>query len=230
MSIALHALVLFLLLIPAVASVQLAVNPRWLGLRGVVRGGGGGGARQERLQYIQPVPLARRPVRPTPVVRRPARVPPPRPTPVVLPPIAPLPPAQIATSDQVSAPAGAGSSGVGPGAGGGVGGGVGTGTGTGTGPGTAGTPSERKLHALPPEMIPAGLDAPKDARPRRVVATFFVTPLGDAKLVSVTQTNDGGLNKRLRDEFEQMTRSRWQPAALDGIAVADTMSYIVDLP
>lgn len=65
---------------------------------------------------------------------------------------------------------------------------------------------------------------------RDIVAVFFVSLTGEAKLVSVTQTNDGGLNRRLRDEFEQMTRSRWQPAALDGVSVADTIAYTVELP
>jgi hypothetical protein len=79
-------------------------------------------------------------------------------------------------------------------------------------------------------MIPTGLDAPKDVRPQHLVAVFIVAPSGEAHLVSVTPTNNGGYNKHLRDELEQMTRSRWQPASLDGVAVADTVPYVVDLP
>jgi periplasmic protein TonB len=230
MSIVLHALALFLVLVPAVASVSLAIERQSWGKRGFVLGGGGG-ARPERLQYVQVAP----PPPPTihrPVVRRPPPKPEPRvmTPPVIPPPPTPPPPAPVIDSAADGVTPGAGKSGAGPGTGGGTGSGKGPGTGAGTGPGTAGDPAARKLRAMAPETIVAGLDAPKDARPRHLVAVFIVAPTGDAKLVSFTQTNDGGLNRRLKDEFEQMTRSRWQPAALDGVSVPDTVSYVVELP
>jgi hypothetical protein len=225
----LHALALFLVLVPAVASVSLAVERQSWGKRGFVLGGGGG-ARPERVQdlHVAPPPPAVR----HPVVRRPPPKPPPpviAPPHVIPPPPAPLPTPAIDTAS-IGATPGAGSAGAGPGSGGGTGSGHGTGAGAGTGPGTAGDPAARKLRAMAPETIVAGLDAPKDAHPRHLVAVFIVDPSGDAKLVSFTQTNDGGLNRRLKDEFEQMTRSRWQPAALDGVSVPDTVSYVVELP
>jgi len=132
--------------------------------------------------------------------------------------------------DTAATGAAAGTAGAGPGSGGGTGAGKGPGVGNGQGPGTGGDPAARKFRALPPETIAAGLDAPKDVHPRRLVAIFLVASSGDAKLMSFTQTNDGGFNRRLRDEFEQMTRSRWQPAALNGIAVPDTVDYVIELP
>ena len=151
---------------------------------------------------------------------------PPQPVPPLPTPVAPIAPESAAAG----AAAGAGTTGVGPGSGGGAGAGNGPGAGNGKGPGTGGDPAARKLRALPPETIVAGLDAAKSVRPRHLVAIFLVASTGDAKLLSFTQTNDGGLNRRLRDEFEQMTRSRWQPAALDGISVPDTIAYDVELP
>jgi len=224
-SIVLHALASFLLLLPGVAAVQLVVNPRAWGLRGLVRGGGGGGARQEHLRYVQTAPPPPPTVARAVVPRRPP-VPKPLPAPVLPPPLSPAPAPEVAVGPQT----GAGTTGVGPGAGGGVGAGVGTGAGSGTGPGTAGNPSERRLGAEPPEVIPTGLDAPKGVQPRHIVAMFIVAPSGEAHLVSVTQTSDGGYNRHLRDELEQMTRSRWQPASLDGVAVADTVPVVMDLP
>jgi hypothetical protein len=222
-SIVLHALVVFLLLIPAAVSVEVAVRPAW-GFRGAVKGGGGGG-QHEHVHFVMPAraaavarPAVRRPIPPAPVRR------------IVPAPVAPLPTPQIATTEQVGAPPGVGSIGLGPGTGGGTGAGVGTGAGNGTGPGTAGEPTAQKLRAVLPETIPVGLDAPKDARPRHLTAIFIVAADGSARLVSFTPTNDGGYNHRLHDAFEQMTRPRWQPAALNGVAVADTVAYDVYLP
>lgn len=227
----LHALALFLVLVPAVASVSLAVERQSWGKHGLVLGGGGGG-QAERVQYLHVAPPPPTPVR-RPVVRRPPPKPQPRviaPPPVIPPPPKPPPPAPTTDTTSSGAAPGAGSTGAGPGSGGGTGSGKGTGAGAATGPGTAGDPAARKLRAMAPETIVAGLDAPKAARPRHLIAVFIVDPGGDAKLVSFTQTNDGGLNRRLKDEFEQMTRSRWQPAALDGVSVPDTVSYVVELP
>ena len=221
-SIALHALVLFLVLIPAAATVQIIVRPSW-GLGGTVKGGGGGGQR-EQVHFVLPATT-------TPVARPMVRRPPPVPVRRVVPtPVAPLPNPQIATTEQVGAPPGVGTIGLGSGSGGGVGAGTGTGAGNGTGPGTAGEPTGHKLRAVLPETIPVGLDAPKDARPRHLTAIFIVAADGSARLVSFTPTSDGGYNHRLHDAFEQMTRPKWQAAALNGVAVADTVAYDVYLP
>ena len=79
-------------------------------------------------------------------------------------------------------------------------------------------------------MIPAGLGAPRGVRPRHITAVFLITATGDAKLANFTTTNDGSFNRRLRDDFEQMTHGRWQPATLDGVAVPDTVQFTVDFP
>ncbi len=229
-SIVLHALAFFALLIPTVALVKLVAERRQWGLHGLVLGGGGG-AQPERVQYVRPAMPARAPttrpvVRPPPKPKPPPVITPPQPVPPQPVPVAPPGPESAATG----APAGTGTPSAGPGSGGGTGAGTGPGVGNGKGPGTGGDPAARKLRAVPPETIVAGLDAPKDARPRHLVAIFIVASTGEAKFVSFTQTNNGGLNRQLRDEFEQMTRSRWQPAALDGVSVPDTVAYVVELP
>jgi periplasmic protein TonB len=224
MSIALHALALFVLLLPAVASVQIAVTPRTFGLGGRTRGGGGGGQRAEHLRFVA-TPAPRRAVAPPRVIVPPPAIKPPPPPP---PPVAPLP--QVATVDPTTV-AGSGGAGAGPGIGGGVGAGAGPGAGSGKGPGTAGDPAARKQSAQAPEVIFSSvLDAPKNARPRHVTVVFIVGSTGEAKVASFTPTSDGSLNRRLREDFEQMTRTRWQPAQLDGVAVADTIVVPIDLP
>ncbi len=174
-SIVLHALALFLVLVPAVASVSLAVERQSWGKHGLVLGGGGGG-QAERVQYLHVAPPPPTPVR-RPVVRRPPPKPQPRviaPPPVIPPPPKPPPPAPTTDTTSSGAAPGAGSTGAGPGSGGGTGSGKGTGAGAATGPGTAGDPAARKLRAMAPETIVAGLDAPKAARPRHLIAVFIV--------------------------------------------------------
>jgi periplasmic protein TonB len=228
-AIALHALFLLLLLVPLAAPPVLHIDDRSLGITADRRGGGGGGSpAAERLQYVQ-APALPRPVvpRPQPVkvipLVVPKRLPPPHPV------VAPAPVVPV----QTLAPAapGVGSLATGPGAGPGTGGGVGTGTGTGTGsgvgPGVGGSPHASKIKAYPIELPAAGLDAPHNIRPSHLDVVFEVSEHGDAKLLSFTQTNDGGFNRRLRDELSE---TRFHAAALpDGTPVRDTVDVTIDL-
>lgn len=231
-AIALHALVLLLVLTRTATTPILRLDDRTYGVRGAERGGGGGGEpMRERLQYIQaaaplPPPVVRRP-RPQVVPRIvPPRVPPPRPVEAPTP-LAPsvAPPTAVAP-DGGSVTTGPGT-GAGPGTGGGVGTGAGAGVGNGVGPGTGGTPTASKVKAYPIELPAAGLDAPHNIRPSHLDAVFEVTEHGDARLLSFTQTNDGGFNRRLRDE---LSGTRFHAAALpNGTPVRDTVQVSFDL-
>jgi periplasmic protein TonB len=232
-AIAVHALFLFLILMPHAPPV-LPIDDRSLGTIGDRRGGGGGGNPEtpaaERLRYVQaraippaPVVLRPRPVKVVPPVV-PKRLPPPQP--VVAPATAVVP-----VQTLVAPAPGTGSLAAGAGAGAGTGGGVGTGTGTGAGsgvgPGTGGSPHASKIKAYPIELPAAGLDAPRNIRPSHLDIVFEVTEHGEAKLLSFTQTNDGGFNRRLRDELSE---TRFHAAALpDGTPVRDTVDVTIDL-
>jgi hypothetical protein len=118
--------------------------------------------------------------------------------------------------------------GAGPGKGGGVGTGVGAGVGNGSGPGTGGTPTASKIKAYPIELPAVGLDAPHNIRPSHLDAVFEVSAHGNARVLSCTATNDGGFNRRLREE---LTGTRFHAAALpDGTPVMDTVHVAIDLP
>lgn len=233
-AIAVHALLLLLILVPPAVPPVLHADDRSLGVAGDRRGGGGGGSpgsRVEHLRYVQ-VAVAPPPVVPQPrprVVRPPVvpkRLPPPKPaiapapTPVLP---APAPPSALAASG-TGAAAGAG---AGPGTGGGVGTGQGTGIGSGVGPAAGGSPAASKIKAYPIELPAAGLDAPRNIHPSHLDVVFEVTEHGEAKLLSFTQTNDGGFNRRLRDELSE---TRFHAAALpDGTPVRDTVDVTIDL-
>jgi periplasmic protein TonB len=232
-AIAVHALFLLLLLTPVAPPPVLHIDDRSLGITGEHRGGGGGRSpgtpAAERLQYVQAAALPRPIVpRPQPVKVVPPVVPKrlPRPQPVVAP--APV----VAPVQTLVPPApGTGSLGVGEGAGPGTGGGVGTGAGTGAGggvgPGAGGSPHASKIKAYPIELPAAGLDAPRNIRPSHLDIVFEVSEHGEAKLLSFTQTNDGGFNRRLRDELSE---TRFHAAALpDGTPVRDTVDVTIDL-
>ena len=210
------------------------IDDRSVGITGDRRGGGGGGSpgtpAAERLQYVQAPAIPRnqavprpRPVKAVPTVV-PKRLPPPQP-------VVPPAPAVVPVQTLVPPAPGAGSLAAGPGAGPGIGGGVGTGAGTGVGSGvglgTGGSPRASKIKAYPIELPAAGLDAPRNIRPSHLDIVFEVTEHGDAKLLSFTQTNDGGFNRRLRDELSE---TRFHAAALpDGTPVRDTVDVTIDL-
>jgi hypothetical protein len=99
--------------------------------------------------------------------------------------------------------------------------------GSGVGPGAGGAPGASKIKAYPIELPAAGLDAPRNIHPSHLDVVFEVTEHGEAKLLSFTQTNDGGFNRRLRDELSE---TRFHAAALpDGTPVRDTVDVTIDL-
>jgi periplasmic protein TonB len=231
----LHALCLLLLLTPLASAPVLPVDDRSLGVSGDRRGGGGGGSPgprtehlTEHLQYVEAAVRPTSPVVPPPrprVVRPvvPKRLPPPQPVIAAAPVPAAIAPV-VAASGTGAAAAGAG---AGPGTGGGAGTGQGTGVGSGVGPGRGGAPGASKIKAYPIELPAAGLDAPRNIRPSHLDVVFEVTEHGDAKLLSFTQTNDGGFNRRLRDELSE---TRFHAAAMpDGTPVRDTVDVTIDL-
>ncbi len=231
-AIALHALFLFLILGPAPSPVIPYVDDRSFGLRPGARGGGGGGeVSRERLHYFQMSPARLPLVAPrVPPTRIPPRVPRPVPSvrPIVTPPTPAVPQVAAAPADGGVTASGAGGAGAGPGVGGGVGTGVGTGVGNGLGPGTGGAPAASKIKAYPIELPAAGLDAPHNVHPSHLDAVFEVSAGGDARLLSCTPTNDGGFNRRLREE---LTGTRFHPAVLpNGTPVIDTVQLSIDLP
>lgn len=246
-SVGVHALILLLVLLPALLQsvlpreVESAGGPGPAGGGGGGRGGTGGAEVRERLHYIQvaPPPLAPTPaavvppvVPPVVVPPKPAPVPPPLPQPSVP---TPQPPAETAGP----APADAapvegtgggtgndGSAGSGPGSGGGVGSGVGTGRGSGVGPGTGGgngtvyTPQPLTVF-IPP------VPAPSKVRGKEIVAEFDVDSTGRVLSVTFTPTADGGYNKRLRELFAEM---KWRPATKpDGTPVRAKATFAYTL-
>jgi protein TonB len=223
-SIALHALVVFLLVVSTAATVALTVDLRSWGLRGPNQGGGGGGNVQERLRYVRvapPPPVVRTPPRPVP-----PRVVPPKPIPAAIPPPT-VPPAVPPTGQQLGDPGPAApGAGAGPGTGGGVGAGTGPGVGNGTGPGTGGTPTVNKLKAELTEWVPPSLGDPPRDRPFHLVATFEVSERGDGRLLSVSKSKDGAFNKRAMQDLES---ARFRAATLpDGTPVKDTIQITTD--
>ena len=243
-SVAVHALLLFLVLAPFFASDSVreamatgAGGPGAAGGGGGGRGGTGGESDRERLRYIQLAPA------PPP----PAPTPKPAATPPVVPPLVPpvVPPKPEPKVEQDSIPAAPsvdvdaevktgvdlasvatgqgggsgndGTAGSGPGTGGGVGSGVGTGRGSGTGPGTGG--GEGAVY--PPSPVATFLPpmpAPEKIKPYAIRAEFDVDERGNVVAFTFNKSRDGGYNRRL----EQMLREvRFRPAvrAADGLPV-----------
>jgi hypothetical protein len=204
-----HALVLALLLVPAVAAVIVHTDRRSAGLRALFGGGGGRGRLQETLHYLTTPEPAKMPVKPPPT-------PPAKP-----PPTSSVAPVAAETTGVVAAA----DSGAGPGRGGGTGAGEGTGVGNGTGPGTGGT-GGTKIHARTDFFaIPAGL-VPKRPRPFHLHAVFAVSARGDAILLTVNKADDGEFNRQVRDALME---THFKPATLpDGTPVADTVPIDID--
>lgn len=233
-SVLVHALIVALLLIPAVAAVIVHVNRQTAGAAGQRGGGGGGWGQhlQESLHFMTspaPTPTQTPPLKPPPT-------PPPKPPPAESPPVP-----ETTKVSEVPNEVGAGQEapqgreqgqgrgqegqGQGPGTGGGTGPGRGTGTGNGTGPGTGGT-GGTKIHAQTDFFaIPAGV-APTRPRPFHLHAIFAVTVHGDATLLSVNKADDGDFNRQIRDALME---THFKPATLpDGTPVADTVPIDID--
>jgi protein TonB len=213
-SIALHALAVFLVLMSAVATGVIRVDARSLGIPSVLSRGGGRAAVRERLGYvaIEPAP---------PTTQRPKTLP--RPVPVSVPilqPVTPVAPVSPDTTAGTGPPTGAG-------VGAGKGGGIGSGTGTHGSIGAAGSATATKIKASYVELPAVGLDAPRRVLPFHLVATFEIGPHGEARILSVTPTRDEDFNKRIRGELLEI---RWRAAELpDGTPVSDTVQVSLDL-
>lgn len=229
-SVALHAFIILLLVLPALLPAVLERGPESAGGPGPAGGGGGGtggtgGKVQERLQYIQvaPAPPAAKPavqaVTPpvVPPVKPPVVKPPePKPTTTSLVPKVDvnLDAAKLGVNvASVTAGTGGGSgndgtSGNGPGTGGGVGAGVGTGRGNSTGPGTGGG-NGTIYTPVPVELFIPPMPVPERIKGSELVAVFDVDSTGRVISFDFKPTGDGGYNRRLREVLGSM---RWRPA------------------
>lgn len=229
LSTALHALAGCLLIVVTAMPTVPRVDRRSRGLLTGLRGGGGARAGQERLHWLRPSapsPQPRRPpVRPPHPTARPLVIQPTLPPPVPPTP-APSVPAPATTNETGSTGAVAQGNGAGGGTGGGQGPAVGPGVGNAVGPGTGGTPGASKFKAQPMEILPPSLGDPPRDRPFHLVATFEVSERGEGHLLSMTQSKDGGFNRRVREDLEMF---RFKPAMLpNGTPVKDTVEVVVD--
>ncbi len=223
-SVLLHLLVIFLLIVPF-TSPELLSEVLGAGGPGPAGGGGGGnrgtgGAKTERLQFVKIAPT---PTPVTPPVVPPVKPPviPPIVPPPVVPPPTPQPPAPTPAkptsadaADVKSAVTGTGggsgtdgSAGSGPGSGGGVGSGIGTGKGSSVGAGTGGGPGTVYPPA-PTELFLPPIPVPSKAR-GTVVVIFDVDSTGKVVDLQFTPTKDGSYNRKLRDALAAI---RFRPA------------------
>jgi len=219
-----HAVVLFFVLAPLLATSDFTHEPSVGGGGPGPAGGGGGGSggarsESERLQFIR--------VRPEPAVvsNVPAPVVPPvkpPPKPVAEAAVTPLPEAimPVVTPAPGEGAGTAGTPGAGPGSGGGVGSGDGTGRGSSVGPGTGGGPGKDYPPTLRDLFIPP-LPAPDRIKPYHLIAWFDVDEKGGAKLISFNPSRDGGYNRRLQDVLKSL---RFRPGVhADGRPMRDTV-------
>lgn len=214
-SIAVHALIILAMLLPALLSPN--VRSALLGGAGGPGPAGGGGGRggvtgeREKLRYLRvaPAPAAQAPAvtpTPVPVPPKPEVV---QPTPATVQPQATPPPQDAPTSGAAAGSGDAsGTGGAGPGSGGGIGSGVGTGIGSANGPGTGGGadsvyPPQPTQLFLPPTPVPSKI------RPYTLVAEFEVDTTGRVISVDFNETRDGGYNRKLRDALAKI---RFRPA------------------
>lgn len=223
-SIAIHAGIIALLLMPAVAAL-IVIDPRTAGFLGLRGGGGGGHNAPEQLHYMDAAPPApaitkAKPTPPVPPPRvPPPQVPPPTPTP------APSAPATNDSASRATSGGTAGTGGAGPGAGGGIGAGTGPGVGNGKGPGTGGD-GATKIKATAKLVTAYSVDPPKHPRPFHLVAVFEVAANGVARLLSVNKADDGDFNKKMRDH---LLETEFRPATLvNGTPVTDTVVVTAD--
>ncbi|HKR08192.1 MAG TPA: hypothetical protein VJS39_03305 [Gemmatimonadaceae bacterium] len=225
-SLLVHALILFLIIGPVVATSDFT-RPDVVGGGGPGPAGGGGGgvngmsSRETHVEFVQ---VKRDPTvmpKVTPQTVPPVKLPDPKPpveTPV-------QPAQQVVPTPQVNAAAageGTGSSntaGAGPGTGGGVGSGEGTGRGSGVGPGTGGGPGKDYPPTVRDLFIPP-MPAPASVKGFHMKAFFDVDEKGNAKLIGFNQTRDGDYNKRVAEVLRSM---RFRPGVrFDGVPKRDT--------
>ncbi len=226
LSVLAHLLLIALFIFPF-ASPELVREVLGAGGPGPAGGGGGGsrgtgGARTERVQFINVAPTPTPPIVPpiVPPVKPPEikpLVPPPVPPPVVKPPVQEQTPPKSTVGDaadvksEVVGTGGGsgndGSAGSGPGSGGGVGSGVGTGKGSSVGPGTGGGPGTVYPPA-PTELFLPPIPVPSKAR-GTVVVVFDVDSTGKVLDLQFTPTKDGNYNRKLRDALAAI---RFRPA------------------
>ena len=219
-----HAVILFFIITPIVASDFRHQPTVGGGGPGPAGGGGGGSAgassSRERLEFIR--------VRPSPAAATPkatTAIPPVKP-PEVKPPVEPATTPVAPATDPLLTPAtgvgtgAAGTTGAGPGTGGGIGSGVGTGTGSSVGPGTGGGPGKDYPPTLRDLFIPP-LPAPSRIKPYHLIAWFDVDEKGNASLISFNQSRDGGYNRRLTEVLRSL---RFRPGVrADGTQMRDTV-------
>lgn len=222
-----HAVILFLIITPIVASDFRHDPTVGGGGPGPAGGGGGGsaGARSrsavERLEFIRvrPSPPALTPKVTTaiPPVKPPE---PKKPAETTVTPAAPAPVDPLLTPLSGEGVGTAGTAGAGPGSGGGVGSGVGTGRGSSVGPGTGGGPGKDYPPTLRDLFIPP-LPAPARIKPYHLIAWFDVDEKGNATLISYNQSRDGGYNRRLTEVLRSL---RFRPGVrADGTPMRDTV-------
>ena len=220
-SIALHAVVIFLLIVPFFMPHSV-IQRMQQGAGGAGPAGGGGGGNRgtggqtvEKIQFVRvsPAPTPTPTVVP-PVVTPPKPVPkvePPKPKPVETPAVpkpqsaAPTAPLTVASAEQ-GANGGSGndgSAGAGPGSGGGVGSGIGPGRGSATGAGTGGG-TQTNFPPSPIEFFLPPLPPPSSVRGQHFIAEFDVDSTGRVIAFDFTPTRDGDYNKRIAQVLRQM--------------------------
>jgi periplasmic protein TonB len=222
-SIVVHALIIFLLIVPFFMPHSV-IQRMQQGAGGAgPAGGGGGGTRgtggevREKIQFVRvsptpvPTPTTLPPVVPPPKPTPTPKVQPPKPAPVQTPPVpkpqsaAPAAPVTVASAEPgAGGGSGAdGSAGAGPGSGGGVGSGVGTGKGSGTGPGTGGG-TQANYPPIPIEFFLPPMPPPSSVRGQHFTAEFDVDSTGRVLAFDFTPTRDGDYNKRIAQVLRQM--------------------------
>jgi periplasmic protein TonB len=226
-SVVVHALVIFLLIVPFFMPHSV-IERMQQGAGGPgPAGGGGGGTRgtgasdREHIQFVKVLPTAIptpktisppvTPPIPKPVIKPVAPPVQPTPKPVELPPVpkaqTTAPAAVVEVASAVTGVGGGsgfdGSAGAGPGSGGGVGSGVGTGRGSATGPGTGGG-NATNYPPVPIEFFLPPLPAPSSVRGLHFVAEFDVDSTGRVINFDFTRTRDGDYNKRISEVLRAM--------------------------
>jgi len=224
-SIVIHALVIFLLIVPFFMPHSVIERmQQGAGGAGPAGGGGGGnrgsgGDTREKIQFVRvaptpvPTPTTIPPIVPPPKVtpKVTPKVEPPKPAPVQTPPVpkpqsaAPAAPVTVASAE-TGAGGGSGSdgsAGAGPGSGGGVGAGVGTGRGSATGAGTGGG-TQANYPPVPVEFFLPPLPPPSSVRGLHFIAEFDVDSTGRVIGFDFTPTRDGDYNKRIAQVLRSM--------------------------
>ena len=242
-SLALHALILVLLIVPFfLPAAVIAPIEQGAGGAGPAGGGGGGsrgsgGSTVETLRYVRlapdPVPT------PTSLPAIPSPVPTPKaepvkPAPVEPPPVkspeqqsvVPAPQTTVASSAGVAGGRGTdGTAGVGPGSGGGTGSGVGAGKGSANGAGTGGGTQTN----YPPTVLNLTLPPipyPKSVRGWTMRANFDVDSTGRVLDLQVNESPDRSFDRQLATVLRTY---RWRPGTRpDGSPLRMTAQLSID--